>query len=152
MLVARDNVAARTITNVKARDASNTLRQCQFVRVRDAGNVLRTVWAFLTAAATPSAVTGYANSASPININTSGAVAAPSGGTPPYSYAWARTDGGGDAWTINSPSAASTTFQATGVNPGDAFTATFACTVTDSLGVTATTSDVSATSINTNTS
>jgi hypothetical protein len=38
----------RTITQIRVRDAGNVLRTIQRVRIRDAGNVLRTVWEAVT--------------------------------------------------------------------------------------------------------
>ena len=152
MIAARDDTALRTVTNVKARSADGTLRQCQFVRVRDAANVLRTIWAYLTASASVGSVVGYGNSIASIGITTNSVTATAVGGTGPYSYAWTRTDGGADAWTISTASAATTSFRASAVPPSDTHTATFICTVTDANGVTAATSAVSASSTNTNTS
>lgn len=64
-----------------------------------------------------------------------------SGGTPTYTYAWAKVSG--STLTVNSPTAASTTFTGTpGVN--STLNAIYRCTVTDSAGSPATaTADVS---------
>lgn len=58
----------------------------------------------------------------------------PSGGTAPYTYAWTRFSGEG---TVNNPTKATTLFFAT-LSAEDEATGTFRCTVTDSLGATAT--------------
>ena len=55
-----------------------------------------------------------------------------SGGTAPYTYAWTKVSG--DSITIDSASAATTTFRATSVAAGEMRTATFRCTATDSTG------------------
>lgn len=152
MFSARDATTLRTVKNVKARDAGGVLRQCQFAKVRASDGALRTVWAYLTASASVSSVEGYGNSITSIGITTASVTATPTGGTAPYTYAWTRTDGGADAWTITTPTAATTSFRATAVLPSDNQTATFICTVTDANGRTAATSAVSASSTNTNTS
>jgi len=78
-------------------------------------------------------------SASPTSLYKSGLTASqttasttvtPSGGVSPYTYAWTLLSG--DTLTVNSPSAATTTFSKTGMLPGDSFDATYRCTVTDS--------------------
>lgn len=48
-------------------------------------------------------------------------------------YAWTRTDGGAQPWTIISPAEATTEFS-TACGQGQQFTATFICTVTDQAG------------------
>jgi hypothetical protein len=91
-----------------------------------------------TASPTTLSITGSATS-----LTTAASTVSPAGGTPSYSYAWARTSGS-TAITITSPTAASTTFGATSLSAGESRTATFRCTVTDSLAATATV-DVSVT-------
>lgn len=63
-----------------------------------------------------------------------------SGGTAPYSYAWATT--GGDAISPTNPASAGTLFQAIAMSPEESRSATFVCTITDSLGATADTPQV----------
>ena len=66
---------------------------------------------------------------------------APTGGIPPYSYAWTKTAGG--AVAADAPAAATTTFTATALVGGAApRTANFRCTVTDSIGTVVQTVDV----------
>lgn len=55
----------------------------------------------------------------------------PSGGTAPYTYAWAFVDGDAGI-SINSPTSATTSFSGDPV--GTALAATYRCTVTDSAG------------------
>lgn len=70
------------------------------------------------------------------SLTTASVTATPSGGTAPYAYAWTKLSG--DAITCNSPSAATTTFTASGLAAGGADrTATYRCTVTDSAAVSA---------------
>jgi hypothetical protein len=66
-------------------------------------------------------------------IDTDTIAATASGGTPPYTYSYARTSGSTSVSAIN-PTSASTAFRGTGMIGGDTFTAHFTLTVTDSLG------------------
>lgn len=89
----------------------------------------------LTASAT-SEVTGFGY----ITVITNPATVTPAGGLGPYTYSWARISG--TYGTANSPTSATTTFYAT--PPSNTIqTSVFRCTVTDSLGSTAT-ADVTA--------
>lgn len=79
-------------------------------------------------AATQREVNGTTNNAAG---STQPATATPSGGTPPYTYAWTQFDGG--SFQINSPSSATTSFATAGLlNSGSSRTGRFLCTVTDS--------------------
>lgn len=80
-------------------------------------------------------------SASPTSLYKSGPTASqttasvtvtPSGGVSPYTYSWTLLTGA--TLTVNSPTAATTTFSKTGMISGDSFDATYRCTVTDSTG------------------
>jgi hypothetical protein len=68
-----------------------------------------------------------------------------SGGTSPYSFAWAKVFG--DTLTVTSAAAATTTFSTSGLGEGSSDVATYRCTVTDSTTPTAATAtaDVSVT-------
>ncbi len=68
---------------------------------------------------------------------TGSTTATASGGVAPYSYAWAWQTGG-TGIAINDPSAATTSFTASGLTPGQEDSGTAELTVTDSLGQTAT--------------
>ena len=84
---------------------------------------------------TPS-VTGAYNGTSGgiISITSTTATATPVGGTGPFTYAWTKVSG--DTLTVTNPTNASTAFRAS-IGPGDSRFATYRCTVTDSLGLTA---------------
>jgi hypothetical protein len=69
-------------------------------------------------------------------LTTPAAVATPTGGVGPYTYAWTKQSGG--AITANSPSSYSTTFTATGLGVDEERDAVFRVTCTDSLAATAT--------------
>ena len=72
------------------------------------------------------------------NITTSYILATPTGGVSPFTYSWTRLSmSGATDFYANSPSSAGTTFTATGVAEGVTATASFRCTVTDTLGTTA---------------
>ncbi len=90
---------------------------------------------------------GGAASAFAVAISTSAVTAAPSGGTAPYTYAWAITAPDAN-WSALSPTSATTQFRRTGVAPGDSETANFECTVTDALGAVAVSDPVQATVTN----
>ena len=75
-----------------------------------------------------------------VNTRVGGAVrqssvvtATPSGGTPPFSYAWSYVSGD-LGYTITSPSSASTTFSIFVINDVT-YQAIFECVATDALGV-----------------
>lgn len=67
------------------------------------------------------------------SVTTSAATASATGGAPGYTYAWTYVSG--TAFTIDSPTSATTTFTQT-VTAGATINAVYRCTVTDSLGAT----------------
>lgn len=72
-----------------------------------------------------------ASSSSLGSLTTNSVTVTPSGGTAPYTYAWAFVDGDAGI-TINSPTSATTSFSADPA--GASLAATYRCTVTDSAG------------------
>lgn len=86
---------------------------------------------------------GWISHSGSVSVTTWTVTASATGAIGSATYSWARTDGGAHSWSINSPSSASTTFT-TAVAAGDSEDATFACTITDSAGQTATTANVHA--------
>jgi hypothetical protein len=108
---------------------------------------LKEIFASLSASLSSSSVSGFGSSHSTIPISTTGVTAIVVGGVAPLSYLWTRTDGGGHAWTINSPTSATTNFT-TSVAVGAEQDATFACAVTDSAGQSVSTGSVGAACIN----
>ena len=143
----------RTVARIRMRDATNTLRTIQRIRVRDAGGALRTVWQYLQATVTPTMVSGSYNGSSGAaqNITTASCIAAPVGGTGPFTYSWAQVGVTPITWTILSPTAATTGFRANSVIAGSLETAFFECTITDSTGATAVTPIVTANAHNNST-
>lgn len=85
----------------------------------------------LSATTSSSSVVRFTNTA---GLLTTGSVTVtPSGGTGPYTYAWAKFSG--DTFTITSPTSAATTFSITLGGDEDA-AAIYRCTVTDSVAAT----------------
>lgn len=87
----------------------------------------------LTVTASPFSATGSGASAADIDITTSLVTVSATGGTEPYTYAWADLGGDG-TWSIQFPAAASTRFTAQDVPGGALYTRTFECTATDARG------------------
>jgi hypothetical protein len=86
-----------------------------------------------SAAASPTSL--YETRSGPGAVTTDSTIVTPTGGTGPYTYAWALVSG--DAFTVNSPTAATTTFSTTLIS-GQEKSAVYRCTVTDSLAAEAT--------------
>ena len=84
---------------------------------------------------TPSPSSAVANRIGAGTATTSAVTATPSGGLSPFTYAWARISGTGG--TINSATSATTTFSRV-MGEDEVATNVFRCTVSDSLGGTAT--------------
>lgn len=123
---------------------AGVMRAVRTIRVMH-GAALRTVYSTtsaLTASASPASVFGVTASTPCVTDSTT---MTPSGGTSPYTYSWALVSfSGGNTPTVTSSTLASTTFQQAKLGGADeSNTAIFRCTVTDSLGATAT-ADVSA--------
>ena len=85
----------------------------------------------LTATVSPSSASKFQATAG--TLTTGAVTVTPSGGTGPYTYAWAKVTG--DTFTVNSPTGATTTFSVTLALDEDA-AAQYRCTVTDSLAAT----------------
>jgi len=86
----------------------------------------------LSVSASPVSVSTNQDAAS---VTTSAVTASASGGSGGNSFAWAKQSGG--SITADSPASATTTFSATGLTAGEARSAVFRCTVTDSSTATA---------------
>lgn len=122
----------RTITQIRARDAGNVLRTIQRVRIRDAGNVLRTVW---TASPPLSAsISGGPASGSILGAGpvTTGSITCSPTGGT-APYSYAWTFVSGNSFTVDSPTSATTAFSTT-LSTAETKTATYRCTITDANG------------------
>lgn len=134
------------IKGIAVRDAANVLRSSPAAVIRDAGNVLRSFFSALAASASPTSVSGAVSSSTAASVTTDATTATPSAGTSPYTYAWAAADG--NTWTINTPTAAKTSFTSPAIAPGVTISAFFRCTVTDAGGATTVTNNVEASATN----
>jgi hypothetical protein len=133
---------SRSIAALVIRDATNTPRTIKELWLRTPDG-LKQVFGQLAVTVSPTGVSGSVNRAGAATAYTRYVTASPSGGVAPFTYAWARTDGGAHGWAISSPTAAMTNFS-TVVSSATDQTATFACTITDATGMTATSANVSA--------
>lgn len=129
----------RTITRCRAVDVGGIVRSIRRIRVLDTdGTTWRTAAYFadpLTASAFPVGADGLGDG----TITTNSVTVIPTGGVGPYTYSWAMLSySAATPPTIASAGLATTFFTQTGVGAGDAETATFRCTVTDSGGESAT--------------
>jgi hypothetical protein len=124
----------RTLTRIRVRDSGGTLRTLTRIRVRDAGNVLRVVYD-TTGASSFAATADHGTRSGSGNgtATTNTVIVTPTGGTAPYHHAWTLiSHSNATNPTINSPSSGTTTFTQTNLGAGEADTATFRDTVTDS--------------------
>lgn len=134
-----DNGTLRTPTRLRIMQAG-LLRTIKTLKVMD-GGTLRTVAIFaspLSVSASPSEATGSFNGSGvfpPQTLTTDLVTAIPSGGIAPYTYAWAYLSG--STFTVSHPTSAGTFFSHNFVAFGTR-SGTYRCTVTDSLGSTAT--------------
>lgn len=118
----------RTPSRIRIRDAGNVLRLVQQIRIRDAGNVLRVVFKYFSISGSPASLTASRVGA---GIVTSGVCTITATGLGPFTYFWARTTvPTTPAITATSPSANASAFTTTftGINE---VVSTFRCTVTD---------------------
>jgi hypothetical protein len=144
----RSGGVTHTLAAISFRDAGGVLRSVAVGQIRNAANVLKRFTSSLSVGLSSSDVHGKVNSGSSVTIQTQVVQAIPDGGAGAYSYLWALTGSSGGTWVINSASSNTTTFSGGPCGPGDFFTATFHCTVTDAAGNTAVTGTVTATVTN----
>ena len=136
-LITANSASAATTTFTGATLASGTTYSAVF-RCTVTDNVAATktvdvnvevIRLAMTASASPTSLYKTGPTASQ---TTASVTVTPSGGVSPYTYAWTLLTGA--TLTVNSPTAATTTFSKTGMISGDSFDATYRCTVTDSTG------------------
>lgn len=135
----QDAGTLRTITRLAIRQAGVT-RQIKTLKVMH-GGVLRTVAVFASPLSLSASPAGSSNTYEsfglplPQTLTSDLITAIPSGGLAPFTYAWAYLSG--DTFTVSHPTSAGTyfshTFNSFGIRSG-----TYRCTVTDSVGTTAT--------------
>ena len=85
-------------------------------------------------AATINTYTASGERAGPGSVTTNSVTVTPSGGTGPYTYAWANVEG--DTATVNSPTSATTTFTHTLTLVSPTKSGQYECTVTDAAAAT----------------
>lgn len=101
----------------------------------------------LSAQVDQSSVSGAQTSVSSVPVSTFTVTAIAMGGVAPYTYSWEQQTGA-DPWTIVFPTNQTVRFRADSVPPSVTQTATFACTITDANGSSATTPAVTANASN----
>lgn len=144
MIALRESGGLAELGAINVRDAGG-LSDIGEAYVRDSGG-LQSIWSPSGAfEAVPSEldVFGGRSSADTVQVTTFATVVNVTGGVPPYTHSWARTDGGPGTWDIL-PDGVSTRFR-TLVPSETEYSAMFADTVTDARGSTVTTADVIAT-------
>ncbi len=142
---------SQTIKRVRFRDADNVLQTMSRIRGRNAAGALQTFFEGLSVTISPSTADGYVAGSTTQNVTTGAVLAVVTGGTTPYTYAWTQTGTPSPyTWTIDTPTAASTTFTANSLPVGVVATQVFRVTVTDTSSVSVAW-DVFATARNNNT-
>lgn len=137
----RTATGLQTIGTPRVRTASG-LAAVAVGRVRTAGG-LQTFFTSggggsLSAFALPDYVSGARSVVASVSVTTEPTTVYATGGTPPYSYSWVKQSGAG-TWFASTPSQATTNFTRNSVPQGlSGFASVWRCTVTDSLGATAT--------------
>ena len=164
-MLVRKGGSWRTITGAYV-FANGSWRQLVAIKVR-AGGQWRTVANFTAPPAPPPGGSGSGGggggtlslllsatiirgSAAGGSITTSDVTVTPSGGAAPYTYSWSVVSSDGfTVYNCTSSTTATTAAHAASVNPGVTDTCTIHCVVTDSLGTTATSGNVTASFTNT---
>jgi hypothetical protein len=127
----------RVIARIRISDPSGVERTIQRVRGIDPTGVERILWSGFSGLVTPTeGVSGTDDVAGLADITTGTATVNLAGGTAPFTYAWEEIDNDPYFdWTINSPTAAASTFTCADVPPGSLVRTTFRCTITDDDGI-----------------
>lgn len=146
-LVPRTLAGIQAAIDVEYANPAGAQTPVNIVQVRDAEGVAKTIWQRFSVSLSSLSPIGYGNNSA---VTTSNVTATPNGGTPPYSITWSRTDGGPVSWTILSPNSLTTAFRCNSVGLGDAETANFRCSISDSNGSVALSSILTASAVNTN--
>lgn len=124
----------RTITSVEIIDAASAAKAVPQIWVRDSNGVNRLVYSIappLSAEASPATVSGDTLGTGTATTNAS--TVTPTGGTPPYTYAWELVSYDNPTPpNADSSTAATSTFTQTGIGVAESYSAVWRCLVTDS--------------------
>lgn len=145
MLKVRGAAGIKTIDAVRLRKVAdaNPPKEILAIRIRTPDG-LKTVWRKpgVLSAICESSPYGAVASGTAVGVQTSSAEVIVSGGFPPYTPAWTRTDANPETWNAVYPDRLITPFIAASVDPDDLQSSTWECEVTDSRGNTATTNEI----------
>lgn len=151
MLKARTTTATKTIDAVRLRKVadSNPPVEVSTIRIRTESG-LKTIWRKPGVLSAVVEISPYGAAASGVSVSivTSAATVTVSGGFPPYTYGWRRTDADPTTWNAVSPSSATSTFVADSVAPEKIQGSIWVCDVKDDRGNTATSNAITATAQN----
>ncbi len=151
MLKVRNTTATKTIDAVRLRKVVdvNPPAEILTVRIRTADG-LKTIWRKpgVLSAISESSPYGAVASGTAQGVQTSSAEVIVSGGFPPYTYAWTRTDADPATWNAVNPTQAVCPFIAASVDPEEIQSSTWECDVEDSRGNTITSNEITATAQN----
>jgi hypothetical protein len=136
----------RPLKNLRYHAPDGTVHAIKSGKVRTAAGLKPFFGSFSTSLSTDE-VLGFSYGKPNATVESSGVGVTAAGGNSPFTYAWARTDGGPHTITATDSTKRLTGFKAT-VPAAQSYTATFACTVTDASGQAITTTDVAVTLTN----
>jgi hypothetical protein len=134
-LAINDGTAPKDVTGGAVR-TSGGLKSTTEIWIRTAAGsagALKQVYAALAIALSTYSAIGRGNSATVLPVTSEPVTATVTGAIGTVTHAWTRTAADSQPWTINSPTAATTTFT-TSCDQGESFTATFIDTATDQAG------------------
>lgn len=129
--------ALRTVAALRMRDAGNALRTIQMIRMRDASNVLRTVYVAMAAAVNPSSVSGTRGSFGPGALSVTSNVATATPSGGTAPFTYAWSFVAGDNTIGATAPTSASTTFSASVPFGSQKSATFGVTVTDANGASA---------------
>lgn len=151
MLRIRNASAVKQVDAVRLRKVADANPPAEILTMRIRTTTgLKTVWRKpdVLTAVSESSPYGAVASGSAIGVQTSSAEVIVTGGFPPYSYQWTRTDADPATWGAVYPTAAACPFIAASVPAEEIQTSTWECEATDTRGNTITSNEITATAQN----